>query len=360
MKKHYHWLDLLRFLAAFEVVAFHFRGNFFVEYGLLPPAQMNVFTTIAFFFTRLGQESVIIFFVMSGFLVGGKAIERILNNDVNLKAYVLDRFVRIMLPLLASIVLVLLVDLITGAPVYYIDIIGSLFSLQGIFTTSYNNNPVWSLAYEVWFYVLMGCIMALCRLPSPKTSLVCLFVISLIFLIFTKLNPNYLFIWFMGALTYLLPKPSKPWSKWLFLPILGLLFVCMAMCQLTSKTNTALFNLSFLNHEITVILLGLATCLLVYCIIYFTPTNKIAIKIDKLGSELSKFSYSLYLTHYPIMYLLIHFGFPKSKAISIQSVSWYFLELSIAMVVAYLAYLLSEKHTNTVKKAVGNWLGFSS
>ena len=44
---HYYWLDLIRFLAEFLVLSSHFRGAFFVEYGLLPAEQQNAF--ISFF-----------------------------------------------------------------------------------------------------------------------------------------------------------------------------------------------------------------------------------------------------------------------------------------------------------------------
>ena len=51
---HFYWLDLVRFLAAFAVMAGHFRGAFFVEYSLLPEAQQNIFVFIFYSVTRLG------------------------------------------------------------------------------------------------------------------------------------------------------------------------------------------------------------------------------------------------------------------------------------------------------------------
>ena len=63
-KTHYYWLDVIRFLAAFAVMACHFRGAFFVEYSLLPQSSRNPITFSFFFITRLGFESVLIFFVI--------------------------------------------------------------------------------------------------------------------------------------------------------------------------------------------------------------------------------------------------------------------------------------------------------
>ncbi len=151
---HFYWLDLIRFLAAFAVMACHFRGAFFSEYGLLPESQHNIFIFFFYFITRLGFEAVLIFFVLSGFLVGGKAIIRISNGDFKAKDYAIDRFVRIMLPLLASLILYLPICLYFDMPINVYSWIGSLFSLQGVLTGS-AFETLWSLSYEVWFYILM-------------------------------------------------------------------------------------------------------------------------------------------------------------------------------------------------------------
>ena len=42
-KKHFYWIDLFRFIAAFLVLLTHYRGMFFVEYGLLPENEHHIF-----------------------------------------------------------------------------------------------------------------------------------------------------------------------------------------------------------------------------------------------------------------------------------------------------------------------------
>lgn len=351
MKKHYYWLDLVRFIAAFEVFISHYRIAFFVEYGLLPAQQKNILTSAVYFFTRMGKESVLLFFVLSGFLVGGKSIEKILSNNVNLKSYSIDRLVRIMLPLFASVMLVILIDLITGAKIPLYDIVGSLLSLQGIFTTCYNNAPLWSLSYEVWFYVLMGCIMALCRIQSRKVVLFAFFIATMVLLVFTRLQAVYLFIWFMGAFTYLIPPPAKNISTLKTFLALVLFFAAVFLSQLGSDSRSVSFvNFPPVNKDILDIFLAFATCILIHHIIRFVPGNKYAVKLNNAGTKLSKFSYSLYLVHYPVISLLEYLGFSKSTSIDPRSVLLYILALLIGLLVAYIIYLLSEKHTHTVKK----------
>jgi peptidoglycan/LPS O-acetylase OafA/YrhL len=356
MKKHYYWLDLLRFVAAFAVLAAHYRGSFFVEYGLLPDSQKNLFTTAIFFFTRLGEESVLFFFVLSGFLVGGKSIERILMNKVNLKSYMMDRVVRIMLPLIASVILTIIIDLITGQQIPYVDILGSIFSLQGIFTGTYNNSPLWSLSYEVWFYVFMGCIMAMCRVQHRKTLILSFLILTITILIFSlKLDAKYLFIWLMGAFAYFLPQSNHSISKAKIFLLSGLLLIAIVISQTTSDTRSISVGISFLNKNFTSILLAFITCLFIHNIIKSVPKTKFGIKVETIGSKLSTFSYSLYLTHYPLISLLTYCGFPKSNSINFKSVALYVLEIIIALIVGYLVYLSSEKHTNTIKRKLGNW-----
>ena len=187
-KQHYYWLDLLRFISALLVVICHYRGNFFIEYGLLSNEDKNIFTQIFYFIGKLGNEPVIVFFVLSGFLVGGKALQRILNNEIDVKSFFIDRFTRIMLPLLATLLLMIIIAIILGDPIPFKDILGSLFSLQGILTGFGGNTPLWSLAYEVWFYIFIGCLMIICRGKNRNNILIAFFVLTICISIFTKLE----------------------------------------------------------------------------------------------------------------------------------------------------------------------------
>jgi len=206
-KKHYYWIDLLRFLSALLVLLVHYRTNFFVEYGLLPDTQKNIFTQIFFFITRLGEEPVIVFFVLSGFLVGGKAIQRIVDNKAEPTPYFTDRFVRIILPLLASSLLVIAVDLITDAQIPFKDIAGSILSLQGIITSSAHNSPLWSLSYEMWFYILIGSLM-LISVSKGKKLIFSYIIFTLSIYVFLKLQTLYLLILLMGTVSFLIASPK--------------------------------------------------------------------------------------------------------------------------------------------------------
>lgn len=102
---HLPWLDWIRFLAAFTVLASHARGVAFVAYGDLESSSQGPVAFLAFLATRIEGEAVIVFFVLSGFLVGGRGAERLLNGTFRLKDYAIDRVSRIVTPLVPSLLL---------------------------------------------------------------------------------------------------------------------------------------------------------------------------------------------------------------------------------------------------------------
>jgi peptidoglycan/LPS O-acetylase OafA/YrhL len=327
----------------------HYRATFFVEYGLLPESQQNIFTQIFYLLTRFGEEPVLVFFVLSGFLVGGNAIEKILNNRIDVKSYSIDRLVRIFLPLIASSILVVIIFLITSSSIPYTDIVGSFFSLQGTYTECKYNPVLWSLAYEVWFYILMGCVMYLCK-KNNSYMILAFLILTLCMYMLVRLKPLYLFIWFMGAFAFLFSRDKISNKRIKIIVLLIMLPISFIGSQITSDSRSiTISSFDFLNRDITSLFLALIVCFLLHYLITAIPSGKYAIKIDKIGNKLASFSYSLYLTHHPLMGLLLYCGFPQSRSLSTKSFSLYIIELLIGLIIAYLVYLMSEKHTYRVK-----------
>ena len=73
---HYAWLDWLRFGAAFAVLLCHARGGTWMDYGSLDAGSKNLIAAMFFAVTRPNLEPVVVFFVLSGFLVGGVSLAR--------------------------------------------------------------------------------------------------------------------------------------------------------------------------------------------------------------------------------------------------------------------------------------------
>ena len=98
-KNHYPWLDAMRLIASAVVLLAHSRNDFFLSWYALPDSLRNVFTFLLYAVGRMGHEAVVVFFVLSGFLVLGRGLERIHNNTFDENNYAVDRAVRIGVPL---------------------------------------------------------------------------------------------------------------------------------------------------------------------------------------------------------------------------------------------------------------------
>ncbi len=345
--KHYHWLDLIRFLAAFTVLVVHARALSFVEYGAL--LERNIIIALGYAATRLGNEAVIVFFVLSGFFVGGKSIEKIIQGTFNPVSYSVDRSVRLFLPLIPALFLTIIVALIIGGNIDWFTFIGNIFSLQGVvFDVFPTNNPLWSLSYEVWFYFLT-LILGIYSFNRSNNIYPFIFII-IVALVFTKLTPVYLFCWAIGALAYF-RRPNDFSSKTIFLTLI-LIVYSIAGTQFGAESLSIESNniRKYLpDLDASRIILSFSIALFIQQIILIVPQSKLAIKIDRMGSNYASSSYTLYLTHYPVLLLLDHLGLGKSDIINSLSVFVFLLKIIVCIFVSYVFYILFEKHTKYVK-----------
>lgn len=180
-------LDGLRALAALAVVAGHIRSFWFVDWEHL---TLRTSTDYAFYFlTGLGHQAVIVFFVLSGYFVGGSVLGQILGSRWSTTQYVLRRLVRLEVVLLPALLLTLFWDhwgvaaahgagydgrfaaLLHSGPAAdmplrhdFASFAGNAAFLMTVSTAVYGSNgPLWSLANEFWYYTLfpLGCAVAL-------------------------------------------------------------------------------------------------------------------------------------------------------------------------------------------------------
>lgn len=345
MSKYYPWLDWVRFLAAFEVMLSHARGFFFVDYGALIAPDRTPLVAVFFALTRLGEESVLVFFVISGFLVGGRSLDKMITGQFRLEEYAIDRFVRIMLPLVPALLLTGMVQFAITRSYDVGALVGSLLSLQGIWFSPYGGNaPLWSLAYEVWFYIAIYAIgdsVMTRKFGVVSAALICCFLMA-----FTKLNVNYLFCWLIGAAAFFL-RPKGCRTSTLLAHSL-LLAATVALVEMTTESRSV--NLRFADllptHAVSQLWLALCASLMIRRIIIFSPSGGLALQLNRLGGKLAASSYTLYLTHYPVLMLCQYVGMGKHSSMTLFSVSYFLIIVSLNMLVAFLIYSLFEKHTD--------------
>ena len=205
--RHFYWIDWIRFLAALMVVIGHTRFQHFPYYDELLIPGKGKWSEFLFLIPRFANEAVTVFFVLSGFLVGGRCLERILTDRFDLGQYFVDRFTRILLPLVPVVLLTWMVTWIRGEPISVVEGLGNIASVQGVFVKPMTNNTsLWSLSYEVWFYVAAGAVALVVTGSSLRGKVWGLILAFTSMAIFTRLEASYFFIWMLGALAYFIGR----------------------------------------------------------------------------------------------------------------------------------------------------------
>lgn len=343
LEKHY-WLDWLRFLAAFIVVITHARGFLFVDWGSVDLDSKNIFSFIFFIITRLGHEAVLVFFVMSGYFVGGRLIVDMKNKTFSARKYFVDRFTRIYLPLFPALIFSLVAMYFTLNEFIFLNFFSNLLMLQGSFSDVYiNNGPLWSLAYEWWFYMAIGLFATLIIIDSFKFRLSLFFLLIFSLFIISNLKLQYVIAWGWGGISYVYFRDMK-----LNGPLVALfLSTCIAASLLLRG------KIGFDYYPLIEIFLSLSFSLFIAFSSSYIPENGFSIYLEKFGTRLASFSYTLYLIHYPFFFYLSNVLYPvKFSSITYWSILNLLAVVFSSIFISLIFYYLFERNTQIFRKYI--------
>lgn len=355
MKRYYYWLDTYRFMSAFLVVLTHARFWFFQPYGLLEDDSKNVFTLVLFFLSSLGRDAVVAFFILSGFLVGGRTIEKLaLGERVSPTSFAASRIVRIIVPLAAVLLINALFNVIQSNPNDWWRIIGNLLCLQGAFV---NPEPgigvLWTMSYIVWFYVL---IWSFVLIAQKKTSTIWggITTLTITLWVFAHMGSSFFYVLQVscGILSYFLSK--RNFEKWVLWSSIVAAVVITGLCRLSGDSLS--FQTLPLDNLLVQSLQTISYAVVIGLSVQHVPQSPQAVWIEKTMSKLSKFSYSLYLVHLPIVMMMVYLGVERLPYVNLFSLSLYVGGILICMVSAWLIYVLIENPSNKLKVKILNKL----
>jgi peptidoglycan/LPS O-acetylase OafA/YrhL len=150
-QKNLQVLDSIRGAAALYVIFHHW---------LLQFASVPKWITKGVF--GFGQEAVMLFFLLSGFVIGFSYLR---SSDQTFRTYFLKRLRRIYFPFIVAVLLSISIYLIQDSlreNFSFFELFGNFFMLQdvaflkpGTWVEPFLGNlPLWSLTYEWWFYML--------------------------------------------------------------------------------------------------------------------------------------------------------------------------------------------------------------
>ncbi len=334
-------------------------------------ANTTVLQKLFYLLTSLGHQSVIVFFVLSGYFVGGSLLGR--GAAFSWRDYGAARLTRLWVVLLPALVLTLATDLVvrqvapgvlTGAfstiwnmgpqPAgeYALDVgvfFGNLLFLQTIFTPVFgSNDPLWSLAYEFWYYMLFP--LLLIGLSGTLGAHrvwgrgIALLGAGIILVLLPEAARVGFMCWLGGVAVFALKRtaPGVGLPVWVGLSIFA---VGIGLSRWLGKAaySPALIDL----------VMGVATVLFLFAIGNRAQPARPWPFLSKGAYHLSEMSYSLYLIHFPLVLFIggTVFGGGRLVPTALGLVT-YFCWLGLLMVIAWGFWYLFERRTPEMRHAV--------
>ena len=253
---------------------------------------------------RSGQYGVMLFFLLSGFLMSYLYLERTFSKE-NIKQYVIARMARV-LPLFLLVVLVSFVAPYFGVKGLY-DISSWQYLLSHLLFID-GESVLWTIAPEIQFYMLfIGLWFLASWRPGYAYVLIFATLVLLFFINFPRPHGTFFGLHYdfhiFRSLPYFLVGLLFGWHfKSLKIPdylrknwfVLALLLIPL-MYPAFSPVNSAARMKMWLNYEVLFVM-----SVVCFCVVFFVPDKNIILS-NKVGDFIGKISYSLYLLHMPIV-----------------------------------------------------------
>jgi peptidoglycan/LPS O-acetylase OafA/YrhL len=359
-------LDMLRGLAALAVVVGHVRGVVLVDFGDV--AAPGIATKALYFMTGLGHQAVLAFFALSGFLVGGRALQAMREGRWSPASYIVARLSRLWTVVVPALLLTLGLDLLGSAlggaegyagsyhhqlssgprPGEPVDhsipvLLANIAFLQTIAAPVYGSNgPLWSLAYEFWYYVV-GPLLAAAILV--EASLARRLALAAAALALTLALPHHISllgaVWIAGALAH-----AALWHPGLRATVSTRGYLLAA-----AAGAATILLLGFSQPGVAwAIGLGLAFALLLPALAALPSPGRL---YASLAHGLSEISYTLYAVHFPI-FLFIYFVLvaPRQYQPDAAGLALVAALLTLGVAGAAGSWWCFERNTPTVRAAL--------
>lgn len=351
-------IALLRGLAALEVAAAHLRAEVFPS--LHAVAHPPVFYQALAFTTGFAHQAVVVFFVISGWLVGGSLLNKF-GQPKAVRGYAIDRATRLWTVLVPTMLLMVLFGMVTGAvnpqqpdlvsmsDYSALSFAGNLAGLQNVLVENFGGNyALWSLANETWYYVAFPLVLLTFRSRSLLGQTGSVLTLGLIAALLPWAITLYFALWLLGALFARIRIDCGPGVR----AALACVAVALSIYYRLTGSNDDLVPASFVQD---------LNCSLPLLILLSTLQQKIdpasapLRRLGRFATFFSEFSFTLYVLHVPTIGVLRYLGrtLLGRDMLAPDSLLDHLAYLGLLATLvgcAYLSYLMFESRTYLVRR----------
>lgn len=357
-------ISLLRGLAALQVAAAHVRAQFYP--GLSTIADPGPGYQVLAFFTGFAHQAVVIFFLLSGWLVGGSLMNK-LDQPHAMLSYAIDRLTRLWIVLAPAFAASLLIGIAigelapwragNGVPEQYalVTFLGNLSGLQDLAVPRYGGNfALWSLTYETWYYVLFPLGVLMFAGPGAWAKASAAVALTVIAWHLNAAILLYFTLWLLGAGCSRIQVDATRGARW----SMAALFVLVAVWFRLNGSNNILVEESYVQDLLYSLLFLVLLCSLQSKV---GPGDRVTLKLSRIGSFFAEFSFSLYVIHVPLIFLLRHLntrqlGIDELDPASLSDFGLYLSAVALIVLLAWLFHLPFEAQTYRVRRRLKEWM----
>jgi peptidoglycan/LPS O-acetylase OafA/YrhL len=383
------FLNIVRLVACEMVVL----GHFLTRYQPVP------FDSLFRLGSTMGGVAVLLFFVLSGFLISYSLLRKAEDPYYGFRSYFVDRISRIYSGLVPALLLsaaiaaaiystnyIYYTDLCTmqSAPSlqtftmtffmlerFPVDFFSTLFSSVGLsfplpeVTPFGFNGILWTLVLEWWIYMFFGALIigSLAILGKRQKSMIykvvfflATILLGLLLVGFSGEFGSLIVVWFAGVLMTLglsTENARNKLSSEKGRATLRVLFPVSVACLAFTIYATFAWTNEFYNLYLGLVL---SACLFLAVNILMAGGSKYASKIllykptAKTSTIMAGYSYTLFLTHYPIIIFLNGLNLPVNRFLMVIPIV--VLTNVVAIVVAYFTERKSRQLGVAIKKSL--------
>jgi len=297
-------LNLIRWLAALVVVI----GHADMYLGLFGGGDPSLRSAFGYFGVH-AHAAVIVFFVLSGYVVAYSTDIKSSLGNYGFRGYFLDRWSRIYSVLIAAVCFTLILDYVGGmlSPAYQnpalipqdnfvFRLAANLFSIQGIWghRIQLGSNPaLWSVGYEFIYYLLFGLFYFRAQI-FHRSWVGVLVVVLLLGLIGWKMAA-YFVIWLMGVAAYHASHSQMIYRH----PINGWLLIAAIVVA-----NHLLVYLNIMGAAEVLRDFAFAVVMAVLFSLEIKQMAPFFLRIRHFNTFMADFSYSIYAFHTPVIFFV--------------------------------------------------------